>query len=256
MKRTLQIPENIVTRFVEAARETIGKNLLGVYLHGSAAMGCFNPKSSDLDLLVGVKEVLDDSTKLHFMDRVVALHEEFVRETGSSHAGIEMSVVLQKACKPFVLNVCRFTAFQHDDAADRTVSVMEIVIQHAVRLIFFLPSSKEGTGIEQTQKHFFHGIVCDWRDQPPAFSKYPVVDFGNQIFSGEQFSVKGFPEVFRIAGVDAVLFVITDHDGRGGGELVISAQILPDIILQQIKRTVKIKAVQYGVRNFRSGSAS
>ena len=47
--------ENILTHFVEAARETIGENLLGVYLHGSAAMGCFNPKSSDLDLLVGVK---------------------------------------------------------------------------------------------------------------------------------------------------------------------------------------------------------
>ena len=38
MKSTLQIPENIVTRFVEAARETIGENLLGVYLHGSPAM--------------------------------------------------------------------------------------------------------------------------------------------------------------------------------------------------------------------------
>lgn len=102
MKSTLQIPENILTHFVEAARETIGENLLGVYLHGSAAMGCFNPKSSDLDLLVGVKETLDDSTKRRFMDRVVALHEEFVKASGSSHAGIEMSVLLQKDCKPFV----------------------------------------------------------------------------------------------------------------------------------------------------------
>ena len=56
MKSTLQIPENILARFVAVAHETIGENLLGVYLHGSVAMGCFNPKSSDLDLLVGVKE--------------------------------------------------------------------------------------------------------------------------------------------------------------------------------------------------------
>ena len=102
MRNTTKIPENILTQFVAAARETIGENMLGVYLHGSAAMRCFNPKSSDLDLLVGVKEVLDDSTKLHFMDRVVALHEEFVRISGSSHAGLEMSVLLQKDCKPFV----------------------------------------------------------------------------------------------------------------------------------------------------------
>ena len=87
---------------MEVARETIGENLLGVYLHGSAAMGCFNPKSSDLDLLVGAKEALDDSTKRRFMDRVVALHEEFVKISGSTHAGIEMSVLLQKDCNPFV----------------------------------------------------------------------------------------------------------------------------------------------------------
>ena len=67
--------EKYLTRFVEAAKETIGENLLGVYLHGSAAMGCFNPKSSDLDLLVGVREGLDDSTKRRFMDGVVELHD-------------------------------------------------------------------------------------------------------------------------------------------------------------------------------------
>ena len=94
--------EKYLTRFVKAAKETIGENLLGVYLHGSAAMGCFNPKSSDLDLLVGVRAGLDDSTKRHFMDRVVELHEDFVRESGSNHAGIEMSVLLQKDCKPFI----------------------------------------------------------------------------------------------------------------------------------------------------------
>ena len=32
----MQIPEEIMTRFVEAARQTIGDNLLGVYLHGFA----------------------------------------------------------------------------------------------------------------------------------------------------------------------------------------------------------------------------
>ena len=94
--------EKYLTRFVEAAKETIGKNLLGVYLHGSAAMGCFNPRSSDLDLLIGVRAGLDDLTKRHFMDKVVELHEDFVRESGSSHSGIEMSLLLQKDCKPFV----------------------------------------------------------------------------------------------------------------------------------------------------------
>ena len=32
------------------------KNLIGIYLHGSLAMHCFNPLSSDIDFLVVVKE--------------------------------------------------------------------------------------------------------------------------------------------------------------------------------------------------------
>jgi streptomycin 3"-adenylyltransferase len=36
---------------VRDARAILGDNLLGVYLHGSLAMGCFNPDQSDIDLL-------------------------------------------------------------------------------------------------------------------------------------------------------------------------------------------------------------
>lgn len=36
------LPQDILKSFVEAAREIIGGNLLGVYLHCSAAMGCYN----------------------------------------------------------------------------------------------------------------------------------------------------------------------------------------------------------------------
>jgi predicted nucleotidyltransferase len=37
---------------VAGLREALGENLLGVYLHGSLALGCFNPQRSDLDVLV------------------------------------------------------------------------------------------------------------------------------------------------------------------------------------------------------------
>lgn len=40
-----------------------GSNLVGVYLHGSLAMGCFNPRASDLDLLAIIKRHLPLSTK-------------------------------------------------------------------------------------------------------------------------------------------------------------------------------------------------
>ena len=41
-----------VLGLVAAMRKTLGHNLIGIYLHGSLAMGCFNPRVSDIDLLV------------------------------------------------------------------------------------------------------------------------------------------------------------------------------------------------------------
>ena len=38
--------------FVKFAREILGENLAGVYLHGSAVMGCWNPDSSTIFLSV------------------------------------------------------------------------------------------------------------------------------------------------------------------------------------------------------------
>ena len=41
-----------VLHFVSGLSEILASNLVGVYLHGSLAMGCFNPDASDIDLIV------------------------------------------------------------------------------------------------------------------------------------------------------------------------------------------------------------
>ena len=45
--------QDLLTRLVANFRETLSKNLVGIYLHGSLAMGSFNPLTSDVDFLVG-----------------------------------------------------------------------------------------------------------------------------------------------------------------------------------------------------------
>jgi len=50
------IYEDLLFRFTEMSKKILGNNLVGIYLHGSAAMGCFNPKKSDLDLILIVKK--------------------------------------------------------------------------------------------------------------------------------------------------------------------------------------------------------
>ncbi len=82
--------------FILQSQTILGNNLIGIYLHGSAVMGCFNARKSDIDLLVVVKDEVSKEHKRKFMDMVVALNE---RAPGK---GIEMSIVKEEVCNPFV----------------------------------------------------------------------------------------------------------------------------------------------------------
>lgn len=92
----MNILETITETFVKESREILGDNLVGVYLHGSAVMGCFNEKKSDIDLLVAVNEEISDEIKMRYMDMVVRLNAD------APEKGIEMSIVKKAVCKPFV----------------------------------------------------------------------------------------------------------------------------------------------------------
>jgi len=50
-------------RLILAFRAELGENLIGVYLHGSLAMGCFNPLRSDVDLLAVAGEPMAAGVK-------------------------------------------------------------------------------------------------------------------------------------------------------------------------------------------------
>lgn len=87
--------EQLLKEFVVGSSDILKDNLVGIYLHGSAVMGCFNPAKSDLDLLIVVNEKLSDETKRKYMDMVVELN------SSAPSKGIEMSIVLKKYCNPF-----------------------------------------------------------------------------------------------------------------------------------------------------------
>lgn len=85
----------LLNGFVSVCRKIFGENLVGIYLHGSAAMGCFNKAKSDLDLLIVVENDVPDGAKRMFMNSVVVLNES------APAKGIELSVVRRKFCNPF-----------------------------------------------------------------------------------------------------------------------------------------------------------
>ena len=90
------ILDNITKKFVEQSQSILEDNLVGVYLHGSAAMGCFNSQKSDIDLLVVVNGDIADEIKRRYMDMVVELNAYAPKK------GIEMSIVRKDVCRPFI----------------------------------------------------------------------------------------------------------------------------------------------------------
>ena len=88
--------ESLLENFVRQSKNILGDNLTGIYLHGSAVMGCFNSKKSDIDLLIVVNDDISNEIKRQYMDMVV----EFNRE--APEKGIELSIVKEAVCKPFV----------------------------------------------------------------------------------------------------------------------------------------------------------
>ena len=88
--------DKVIDQFTQKSMEILGENLVGVYLHGSAVMGCFHPKKSDLDFIVVVKDAVSDVNKKVFMEMVTKLNAQ------GPEKGIEMSIVKREVCDPFI----------------------------------------------------------------------------------------------------------------------------------------------------------
>ncbi|MFC3749016.1 aminoglycoside adenylyltransferase domain-containing protein [Paenibacillus sp. GCM10012306] len=86
------ILDRIRALFVE---ELGDNNLVGVYLHGSLAMDCFNPAKSDIDVLIVVKETLSVLATQQISQRLLLLHDDIENS-------IECSIILEKFLTEFV----------------------------------------------------------------------------------------------------------------------------------------------------------
>ncbi|GKX66465.1 aminoglycoside adenylyltransferase domain-containing protein [Inconstantimicrobium mannanitabidum] len=85
----------ILNKIVNSYKDILKDNLVGIYLHGSLAMNCFNPTSSDIDFLVVIKEKLDFKEMRQLVDVLLNLSEVGPKK------GFEMSVLLEKDTKNF-----------------------------------------------------------------------------------------------------------------------------------------------------------
>lgn len=114
-RKAYALLKEIVTQY----RAILGGNLVGMYLHGSLAFGCFRWEASDIDFLVVTQAPPSPDEKLALLRVLSGL------ERSAPPKGFEMSVVLEREClhfrypTPFELHYsnAHATRFQSDPAA-------------------------------------------------------------------------------------------------------------------------------------------
>jgi streptomycin 3"-adenylyltransferase len=98
-------------------KEELRDNLLGIYLHGSLAMGCYNPHKSDIDFLVVVNEKLTPANNSRIAKLALSLHDEM-----SNERGIEFTIILEKS-----LFIRLLSSFITLNIIGRNIAQMEII---------------------------------------------------------------------------------------------------------------------------------
>ena len=86
--------DKLLVDIVDRYKKVLGDNLVGLYLHGSLAMGCFTPRA-DIDLIAVIRKPMDMGTKR-------ALIDEIFKIGPLPDKGLEMSIILEERARDFV----------------------------------------------------------------------------------------------------------------------------------------------------------
>ncbi|WP_032121220.1 aminoglycoside adenylyltransferase domain-containing protein [Clostridium amazonitimonense] len=87
--------KDILDEIVSCYHDILQDNLIGIYVHGSLAMNCFNPDISDIDFLMVVKENIDFKEKRELIEVLLKLSQN------APQKGFEMSILLEEDVKHF-----------------------------------------------------------------------------------------------------------------------------------------------------------
>ncbi len=88
--------QRFLERIIAGYRDILGDSLLGLYLHGSMAFGCYHPAISDADLIAVIGGPITSGQE----ERLIAFLMD--AEADGPAKGIEMSVVEERFCRIFV----------------------------------------------------------------------------------------------------------------------------------------------------------
>jgi streptomycin 3"-adenylyltransferase len=163
MFNTGQILNDIVYNY----KNILKSNLTGIYLHGSLAMNCYNPNSSDIDFLVVVKKDISPLDKRELVNILLKLSDN------CSEKGFEMSVILEedilnfKYPTPFMLHYSNFykdkyisePEFICDNSADYDLAAHFVVTRERGICLFGKPINEVFMPVKE--EYYIDSIVRD-----------------------------------------------------------------------------------------------
>jgi predicted nucleotidyltransferase len=91
-KNTPKSVRKVLSETLSGVHSILRDNLIGIYLYGSLAMECFNPKSSDLDVILVARKRLEKEQR----KRII----EYLKGVCSKNRRIELSII----CKDVIQN--------------------------------------------------------------------------------------------------------------------------------------------------------
>lgn len=86
----------LLSQISDNYQNILQSNLVGIYVHGSIAFGCYHPEKSDIDFLVVVKDNPTLKEKEQMIEVLLKLSDQAPKK------GLEMSVVLEGVCTHFI----------------------------------------------------------------------------------------------------------------------------------------------------------
>jgi predicted nucleotidyltransferase len=86
---------DLLSQIVQQHKQVLGSDLLGIYLHGSLAMGSFNPGLSDIDFLVITRGKVPPHQRKRLAEILIKLSEK------APAKGLEMSVMTESSLRDF-----------------------------------------------------------------------------------------------------------------------------------------------------------
>lgn len=87
-----ELPEKLAKRYADI----LGPHFVGMYVHGSCALGCFNPSKSDLDYIIVCDNEPDSMTRRAIMDATLAYSHV------APAKGLEMHLMHVDDCRAYV----------------------------------------------------------------------------------------------------------------------------------------------------------